>query len=297
MLNRISAILITGKPKYLYDEVLTTLYFGDNDGNFIEPYRDPYESVREQNNLLTRISRIKESINLPSNKGREHDSDDKLKELETELKNLKFDDLRIRNDLIALRYQIWMRYPEEKLRNMDKVSLRQTFPFCAIRIFNKEPVSIRNKIGDYTFEGIIKLRTKGKCQHSVSSMKQVYCRDCIPNIRSGEKSGIGKLGTSETNILGPRLMNNLGIVRSKGLEYLRTVNKRRITPDTLLQGIQSIVDNGLTEWDSDIITKKADNQLKNDLSEIRKFTSSKWLGNNDTTSSISSLNESKDNHF
>ena len=224
-------------------------------------------SCRKRDKLILKIERIKSSIKNPVNKGKETLSDAKLKSLELELKHLNLNNLRYREALFCGRFYLWMRYPEEKLRNMDKVAIRQTFPYNLIRLFNKEPVWVRNKLGEYSFEGIMKVRNAIRCHHKVDSIRQIHCKYCrIGGIDSDIEYNSSEFSSLDL-MLDSKTHNIWGILKQGAVQvaniYKRTkkiMNKN--AEDLILKINESIINN--LQKPSDAIIRKVAKQTESD---------------------------------
>ena len=162
LLNRLSEVFRTGKPDLLFDRVLRCLVFTDIDGRVQESFIDLIKDDRDWEHLKRKASFYEAGLPF----------------------YFKKDNYRhLKNAILANKYEIRMKYPDDFLRNASKVALRETFPYNCIQIFNKEPNHIRSLFGKKIFKYALKDETNLKCHHRITSKNQDFCKLCEPRGR------------------------------------------------------------------------------------------------------------------
>ena len=214
LLTRVSEILRTGLPKQIFERLKDCFYFGLIDKTHMIDYVDIQLSSRKWDNWKRRCKL--EGITLPC---------------------LFWDDqfTDLKNSLSAGKYFLWMKYPEDKLKNKMKVPLRETFPYNTIDIFNEEPPAVRNLAGTHAFRDSIRMETKWKCQHRLSSKGMKFCSACKPQ---GYKHRAA-LGNIERRVddFCSLCYHTKGRVKNRSYNILK--NARSYTPEGLWEAIKN----------------------------------------------------------
>ena len=192
-ISRISSILFTGKPKNLRKWIVKSLYFGDENGNFLKPFVDRSEKLRAWNKHVKLINWRNESKMMH-----------KLSLESLDYTKLDFSDMIYQRSLESGLIYLWMRYPHAELKNCKKTILRNIFPFNAIKHFNGLPAALRKQIGLKNFNQQLKLHISLKCHHRFSTENNNFCRYCIPGgILDNERLGNivpSELSTKSSNL-------------------------------------------------------------------------------------------------